>query len=118
MKKVYTNQNLTYCDLVKGILEMSRIPAILRNEHFCSSVAGGIGFGSILIWPEVWILDEEDMPKAEECLKQSGLTFLNSNDVVADKANKEDSGWTCPECNENVPSSFEVCWNCGAIVLK
>jgi hypothetical protein len=25
----------------------------------------------------------------------------------------EQAPWTCPECGQSVPDTFEVCWNCG-----
>ena len=26
----------------------------------------------------------------------------------------DEAAWPCPECGEEVPGNFDVCWNCGA----
>ena len=75
MKRIYTDRNLTHCDMVRGLLEESGIPAILKNEHVChtagASIVGALGFA----WPEVWV-NVDDVQRAEECLADSGLSFV------------------------------------------
>jgi hypothetical protein len=75
MKKIYTSSNLTHCDLVRGVLEESGFPVMLKNEFVSNtagaSIAGSLGFA----WPEVWVHDE-DAESAVECLRDAELSFL------------------------------------------
>jgi hypothetical protein len=76
MKQIYTARNLTHCDLVRGMLEASGIPAVLRNEHTCHTAGAGLGSALGFAWPEVWVLHDGDAQDAEACLRQSGFSFL------------------------------------------
>ncbi len=80
MKQIYTDRNLTHCDLVRGMLEASGIPAVLRNEHTCHTAGAGLGSALGFAWPEVWILHDEDTQDAEACLRQSGFSFLGGKE--------------------------------------
>jgi len=64
--------------MVLCTLEQSGIDAMLKNELSCStagaSIVGTLGFA----WPEVWVNDE-DAEIAAECLKDSGLSFLENS---------------------------------------
>jgi hypothetical protein len=77
MKRIYTSRNLTHCDMVRGVLVESGIRAMLKNELVCSTAGGSIVGSLGFAWPEVWVNDE-DAKAAEECLKDSGLSFLTS----------------------------------------
>lgn len=50
-------------------------------------------------------VDAEDLPRSQTLMSQRRL------DRVADAGGRT---WPCPQCGEEVPSSFEVCWSCGA----
>ena len=75
MKKIFTSQNLTRCDLVRGLLEANGIEAVLKNEHACNTAAASIVGGLAFAWPEVWVNDEDEQ-ESVGILKDSGLGFL------------------------------------------
>ena len=35
-------------------------------------------------------------------------------DIAIARMNTPDNDWRCPDCGEDSPAHFEVCWNCGA----
>lgn len=76
MKMVYRDRNLTYCDIVRGILEDSGIDVMLKNEYACNTAGASIVGMLDFAWPEVWVIDE-DAQAAVECIKNAGLSFLN-----------------------------------------
>jgi rRNA maturation endonuclease Nob1 len=43
--------------------------------------------------------------------------FFDALHAMAEADEPDDSeapgAWTCPACDEDVPSGFEICWNCG-----
>jgi hypothetical protein len=60
MKKIFVSQNLADAILLKGFLEGHGIACIVKNEFLQNM--GGQG----LKWPEVWILNDQDLDKAQE----------------------------------------------------
>ena len=57
--------------------------------------------------------------KAEEF--QEGLisekeyidTLLQTDSKTVKQIYERSNSWDCPECSNEVPATFEVCWNCG-----
>jgi hypothetical protein len=62
LKRVFTAPTVTEAYLMKGILESEGIEAVVKNEHL-SGLAGEVPF--MESWPEVWILDDEEVDHAE-----------------------------------------------------
>ena len=62
MQKVFTDPSVIPCDFLKGLLESSGIPAMIKNER--GSASAGVGcplpFSTTVAfaWPEVWVPDE------------------------------------------------------------
>lgn len=81
MKKIFSSPNLSHCDMVRVCLEQNDIPCTIKNEHTSRMAGGGAGVitGAALgyAWPEVWVLNDEYMQSAHDCLQQSGLSFLD-----------------------------------------
>ncbi len=61
--------------MVRGVLELSGIDAMLKNELACSTAGGSIVGTLAFAWQEVWVNDE-DAEAAVECLRDSRLSFL------------------------------------------
>jgi len=76
MKKIYTDQNLTHCDMVRGCLESSSIPSVLRNEYQSRTTGGGFGSPLGFVWPEVWVVNDEDLENAVVCMREADFSFL------------------------------------------
>lgn len=98
MKKLYTSPDLLFIQHLKLLLESHGIQIVIKNQEI-SSLQGGIPAQDT--WPELWLIDEDVLPKAENTLKK-----LLSSDK------NEGSPWKCTNCNEQIEPQFTHCWNC------
>ena len=96
MKLIYTHENKILVENARNYLTEHGIKSVLRNEF----AAGGLGdIAPIQAWPELWVLQDEDIPKALELIK------VLSKD-------SEKSVWNCESCGEINEGNFELCWQC------
>ncbi|TEW44304.1 putative signal transducing protein [Psychromonas algicola] len=96
MKMVYSNESSFLVNNTKNLIEAEGINTFIKNE-FSQGAMGEVSvFDS---WPELWIFDDEDLPRALE------IVSLSQNSV-----NKSD--WVCQQCSEENPAAFDLCWNC------
>lgn len=82
MKKLCTFPELTQCYLTKSILELNEIECFIKNENL--SVFSGI----LPVWPELWILNDEQFNDAVKILDD----LKNQKDCQAENPDKD-----CPE---------------------
>lgn len=81
---------------IKNLLESERIDVLVKNEF----AAGGVGeLSAFDAWPEIWLVNEKDMIKAQEIINQ-----------CQSKANRPE--WYCQNCKEPNDAAFEICWQC------
>ena len=66
MKRVYTDNSVLRCGMVRGLLDANGIRCLLRTEAM-SGMFGGGGYNPHLAWPEVWV-DDGDAGRAEELI--------------------------------------------------
>ncbi len=98
MVKIYSAATLPDAHLVRGLLGQAGIDATVFNEN----LQGGLGeIPFTHAYPEVWIVDEHDLQRAREVIRQIERPAPSSGSVI------------CPRCNEGSPGHFQVCWNCG-----
>jgi hypothetical protein len=98
MKLVYTHENKLLVENAKNLLTQHAIECTLRNEF----AAGGIGdLAPIQAWPELWLLDDADIPEANQLI----ATLAVDSDA---------SEWECSACGEINEPAFESCWSCQA----
>ena len=98
MKLVYTRHDGFLVDYLTRTLESRGIRCLLRNQY----LQGAIGeLPPTECWPEVWVLDDGDLPLASEIV--GGL--------LAPEKSME--AWQCPGCGELLEAQFEQCWSCG-----
>jgi len=64
-----------------------------------SSIAGELPLDAAL--PQIWVDRPDEAPRAKEIID----TFLRTTQLGPPR--------TCPECKEENPGSFDVCWACG-----
>jgi len=64
-----------------------------------SSVLGELPLEASL--PQLWVEREDDAPRARELID----TYF--------RATPTGPPVTCPNCGEENPASFELCWSCG-----
>ena len=65
-----------------------------------SSIAGELPIDAAL--PQIWVEDPADFARARELIDE----FLRSTHTGPPVK--------CPKCGEENPSSFDLCWSCGA----
>jgi hypothetical protein len=101
MKKLFTfnaGQN-AQVGLLKDLLEKSFIPCVTRNEYL-SVASGEIPFTEC--YPELWVLNDEDYPRAKELLDEWVSPQLEIPEA-----------WLCCRCEEEIEGQFASCWKCG-----
>jgi len=103
MKCLYSHDNPFFVYNIRNILENNNIQCKIRND-IISSAAGELP--PTEVWPEVWVIREQDYKRAEEILAVS-----LSGDLGA-------TSWFCQRCNETNPPAFELCWQCEGDRMK
>lgn len=98
MKRVHTAANLPEAHILLHLLEHRGIRARVFNAN-ASSLAGELPIEASL--PQVWVEHARDADRARELI----AAFLGSSHGPPRK---------CPACGEENPSSFDLCWACGA----
>ncbi len=100
MHKLYTAANLPEAYLVLELLRAAGIEAHVFNEN----AQGGLGQIPFTdAYPELWLVNEADVGRARQ--------------VVAEYERSADGAEVrCAACGEQNPSSFQICWHCGALL--
>lgn len=86
-------------EMLKRLLDEAGIPCMIRNEN----LAMAIGEIPPSESPELWIINDEDYPRAKEMIE----SWKNAKPAVSDP-------WVCPQCSETIEGQFTSCWKCGA----
>lgn len=99
MKRLYTFGlgEAPLAEMLKERLAQEGIVCVLRNT------ALGAALGEIPLtecYPELWLLDAETWPRADNLLRQ-WLTEAGGGEP-----------WTCPRCGASVDPPLEACWRC------
>lgn len=99
MKRVHAAANLPEAQLLADMLRHAGIAARILNAN-AASVAGELPIEASL--PQVWVDDAAHEQRARE--------------LIADYLRRRHLGppRRCRKCGEENPSSFEICWACGA----
>lgn len=100
MKRLYMAAHLPDAHLLAHELESDGIKARVFNE----TLQGGVG-ELPHVYPEVWIEDERDWERARALVENFERRVTRDKGVVR-----------CPDCHEENPASFEICWQCGAVL--
>ncbi|MBT1062170.1 DUF2007 domain-containing protein [Bowmanella sp. Y26] len=95
--RLYCHEDRFLVWQVRDLLVSRGIPCFVKNEYAIGAMGDLSPFDC---WPEVWITDDEWMPKAKQLLDewQSQL--------------QQGSAWYCRHCGEENGSGFELCWQC------
>lgn len=99
MIQVYQAADLQEAHIVLGLLTQARIEARIFNEHARGGL-GDIPFGET--YPTIWVEDERDEVRARNIIRDYQSQPVATGVVF------------CPECGEESPAHFAVCWKCGA----
>jgi hypothetical protein len=98
VKKLYRAANLPDAHILRGLLAQAGIETHVFNEN----AQGGLGqLPFTEAWPEVWVAQDRDLPRARDIVQAFECKPAVSADVG------------CSGCGEENPSSFQLCWRCG-----
>lgn len=88
----------TMLPFIRSLLYDAQIPFLLDNQGFKALYGDSLPLGqNRLLVPREFFLDAlQEIASAES------------------KAEQSDEEWICRQCSEQVPGSFEVCWNCNS----
>lgn len=99
MLKIFTSEDrLMVWHIHQRLVDMG-IPCSLRNEY---AVGGAGELAPQDCWPEIWLADEEWLPKAKSAI-----------DSLKHSADKQ-FDWFCRQCQEKNYAGFDICWHCEA----
>lgn len=99
MKKFYTDYNQIKTRQIKAMLEEANIPCFMKNEYI-QGASGEIPHHETL--PEIWLVDDQWRPKAQQLVDQLEHDLANSSNVE----------WNCTSCKEVNEGNFMICWQC------
>jgi hypothetical protein len=100
MREVFVNQDHARVGFYKSVLEEAGIPNFVRNE-----MANNITeMPSPLFFPALCVLHDEDYDEAMRILRE-----------IYDEPPSQAADWVCAKCGEEVPGTFDSCWQCGAL---
>ena len=98
MKKLYVSQSLIDVESRKELLDQAEIPCTIKNQR--SNMLGGeVPF--VEVFPELWVLQDEDFEQAQKLLKD-----------WEEAPPLDNTAWTCPSCGEVHQKEFTTCWKC------
>ena len=99
MRRVYTAATLPEAHLIQHQLESAGINARVFNEN----AQGAIGELPVTdAWPDVWIVQNHQFRAARAVIERYETN--SENELL------------CHSCGEISPGSFEVCWQCHAVL--
>ena len=99
MRRVYTSATLPEAHLLLQQLEIGLRPSRPFNPHAQAAIGE---LASTDTWPDVWIVQNHQFHAARAVIERY-------------EASSEDE-LLCNSCGEISPGSFEVCWQCQAVL--
>ena len=98
MKKLYVSQRRIDVESRKELLDQAEIPCTIKNQR--SNMLGGeIPF--VEVFPELWVLQNDDFERAQRLLKD-----------WEEAPPLDNTAWTCASCGEIHQKEFTTCWKC------
>jgi len=99
MRRLYQAADRIEAQFLVDFLDRYLIEATVFGDY----LAGAMGELPVDIYPTVWILEDEHLPRAQELLAR----------FLAQSRDKSSPAWICSLCGEQVEAGFDLCWNCG-----
>lgn len=99
MRQIFVSQLLVEVESLKDILDQADIPCTIKNQQ-SSMLAGEVPFAEV--FPELWVIRDEDYPKAKQLLDDWTNAKATGN-----------TDWTCSGCGTQHAGEFTACWQCG-----
>lgn len=117
MQHVYTGRDEMDAHFVRGLLEQEGIEALVQGEAL-QEAWGGLPLSAENL-PSVWVVRDEDVPKAAPIIEDyRRRDRADAALEVGNRLNERDPiparpTWKCPNCGEAVEEQFTACWHCG-----
>jgi len=99
MRKLYEAQDRIEAQILVDYLLAMEVKSVIVGDY----LAGAIGELPANIYPEVWVVRDEDLTRSLQLLSE--FTKINMKKA-------ENGPWCCPNCGEEVDAGFDICWNC------
>ena len=99
MHRLYQARDRIEAQFLADFLDRHLIAARVLGDY----LSGAAGELPLDVYPTVWVLEDEDLPRARELLAR----FLGQ------ASSEPGPSWICPGCGERVEAGFDLCWNCG-----
>ena len=101
MREVFVDRDHARVGFYKSVLDEANIPNFVRNDVSNNSLTE---MPSPLFFPALCVVRDEDYGEAMRIL---GAIYYGVPSQAAE--------WRCPTCGEEVPGTFDSCWQCGAL---
>jgi len=98
--RVYRASNSAEGHLIKGMLEQHGMPVRLFGDGLSSGVGD--------LPADVMQVEIQVQPGYRELARQ----LIHEYEKRATEEAKSVAAWLCPDCGEENPSSFDICWKC------
>jgi hypothetical protein len=99
MQRLYEAADRIEAQLLSDFLDRHLVENTILGDY----LAGAAGQLPANIFPSVWVVYDEDLPRGRELLAR----FLAERDPEPRRS------WVCRSCGELVDGSFDLCWRCG-----
>jgi len=97
MQRLYEARDEIEAQMLIDYLASSHIQANIQGSY----LKGAAGELMANHFPAVWVMQNEDMPRAQQLL----ALFLQQ---------PKQEAWVCEKCHAEVDAGFGICWKCGA----
>ncbi len=98
MLKLYEAADRIEAQLLMDFLAGYHIETVLLGDYL-TGAAGELPANS---FPVIWVVEDEDLPRARELLAH----FHSTREA-------DPASWECGSCGEQIEGEFDLCWNCG-----
>ncbi len=100
MQRLYQAADRIEAQLLSDFLDHH----LVENAIFGDYLSGALGELPADIYPSVWVVYDDDLPRGRELLQR----------FLADCARDTGRSWVCRGCGELIDGGFDLCWRCGA----
>lgn len=98
MRKVFSSNEPSETVLIRDALLHRGVAATIQNEFSGRTAAPGFRPPA-----EVWVTNDQDYDEARRIVVEALAAIDSKLDAAP---------WVCPNCREENPQSFDICWNC------
>jgi hypothetical protein len=99
MRRLYQARDRIEAQFLQDFLDRHLISATVLGDY----LSGAAGELPVDIYPTVWVMQDDDLPRARELL----------GDFLEQPGPDGEPAWICSGCGETVEPGFDLCWNCG-----